>query len=378
MERCVWLVTVLCATACPDSPGGDGSELPLPYDELRGGIVFATSAIRGANDYDLYLIPFLAPGSAGEVPFFQLTSASGNDWQPSASRGGEGIVYVHEHEIHMITTSGRIKKISDTSGGDFKDSLPALSFDATKVAWVREDFGRSIGETGFVQTFIMTANVDGTDAQGVNPKDGVIQDAPVFAPTAGSSRIAWTEFNATTLSNSGPVDYGVFVFDLVNKTGKFACKAENGITPNQGNLPQRAVAYRCFGQHMAWPREDALVLGQDMLEIFVDQGRLDTIWGEVQHSIMSQQTGFPITTGRADGFFPPFPMSVSYDPTATRIVFDGMMTSIDGDLPTLGIFTASAAGGSVLRLDIAGHTHDDDVFSTANHLFSVATPQIIP
>jgi len=366
------------ATACPEAPGSDGSELPVPYDSLRGGVVFATSAIRGADGYDLYLVPFLAPGSSGVVPFIQLTSATGNDWQPSVSRGSDGIVYVHDHEIHIITSSGRIKKVSDTGGGDFKDSLPALSFDGTKVAWVREDFGRSIGAGGFVETFIMMSDVDGTNPVKVNPKENIIQDAPTFEPKMGSTRLAWSEFNATTLGSTGPNDYGVFIFDYQNNTGKFACKGVNGVTAGAPNRFSPFPPTRCFGQHLTWPREDVLVLGQDLLEIFPDTGVLTTIHGEIIKSIQSQQTGFPVTTGRADGFFPPFPISVSYDRTSTRIVFDGMMSSIDGDLPSLAIFTAGADGSAVLRFEINGYTHDDDVTNTANHFFSVATPQIVP
>jgi len=46
----------LLASACDSAPI-DGSVLGVPYDSLRGGIVFATRSILGSSGYDLYWVP---------------------------------------------------------------------------------------------------------------------------------------------------------------------------------------------------------------------------------------------------------------------------------------------------------------------------------
>ena len=63
--------------ACASGSGEDGTNLLVPYDELGGGIVFATNGITGSNGYDLYWIPFPDTRSRGLLPFARLTDAQG-------------------------------------------------------------------------------------------------------------------------------------------------------------------------------------------------------------------------------------------------------------------------------------------------------------
>ena len=61
-----------------------------------------------------------------------------------------------------------------------------------------------------------------------------------------------------------------------------------------------------------------------------------------------------------------------------RMIFDGLVSSVDGDLPSLGFFVAGVDGKNVARLYLQGHTYDYDPTNTAGYLFSVATPQFVP
>jgi hypothetical protein len=227
----------------------------------------------------------------------------------------------------------------------------------------------------------MLANFDGTGEQKVAPKDGVIQDTPVFDPTPTSTKLAWTEFNATTfVAGFGPKDYGVWIQDFSSNTGRYACKSNaDGSTPGATMLPGRDTgAYRCFGEHLSWPGPNTLMLGQDLLFLHLDDGSLSTIWGQVMQSIQTQQTGFPVLSSRGDGFFPPFPISASWAPDASRFVFDGLIASIAGDNPTLSFLISAPDGGNVYRIPVDGYSNDSDTVATSNFLFSVATPQIMP
>jgi hypothetical protein len=374
-------LALACAAlaACGGGSGSDGTDIAIPFEQLGGNIVFATSRIPGSAGYDLYMVPMPDLRTIGELPFVRLTDTPAQEWQPAAAHNGQGLAFVRDFEIHVVTNSGRIRKISDISGTRFKDSLPAVSRDAEYVAWVREDFSRPIGNTGFVEAFIMMANFDGTNVREVAPVAGSIQDAPAFDPARGATRLAWSEFNVATLHPSlGPQDYGVRIHDFRSGTGTWACQSRNGTTPGTEILKPRDTPYRCFGQHLAWPREDALILSQDLLEVYVREGRLGSIWAELITSVQRQQTGIPQIGGRADGFFPAFPISASYSRDAGVMVFDGVLDSVDGDLVTLAMFLSDTAGGAPRRIDVSGWTADFDTVSTAGYLFSVARPTIVP
>lgn len=376
------LAALACVTAtgCKDGAGIDGSDILVPYEQLGGNIVFATQRILGSAGYDLYMIPTPNTSSFGELPFVRVTDAGGDEWQPSVGYNGTGIAFVKDFEIHVITSSGRVRKISDISGTDFKDSLPAVSRNAQRVAWVREDTDRPIGNSGFSETYIMIANFDGTEQRKVEPRDGTVQDAPVFDPARDATRLAWSEFRPDTfIAGSGPTEYGVRVFDFRSNTGTYVCRAENGVTPGTNALPARGAPYRCFGQHLTWPLEDVIVLSQDLLEIYIRQAnRLESTWTNVVEATQRQQTGIPQIGARGDGFFPPFPISVSYSKDNPIMVFDGVITEIDGNAPTLAFFTATTNGDSPFRIQIAGWRNDIDTTNTVNFLFSVAKPTLIP
>jgi hypothetical protein len=369
-------------SACGGGSGGEGSELPVPYASLRSGVIFSTRAIRGSAGYDLYWIPFPDVRVTQVLPATRLTDTMSNETQPAVARSGLGMAFASDDGIHVITApEGRFRRVSDTSGTTFRDSLPALTPRADRVAWVREDTSKPIGDTGFFETFIMMANFDGTDARALEPKTGVVQDTPVFSPSddPAKTKIAWSEFAAeSVIPGAGPSDYGIEVFDYVARTGTFACKSRDGVTPGTENLPNRGWPYRCFGQHLTWPLEDVLVLSQDMLEISLSGGPLASVWGAIVETFQQQQIGIPQIGSRADGFFPAFPISSSYTADVSKIVMDGVVGSLEGDQPTLSIIVSEIDGTGVYRVQIDGWMNDLDTTGTNAFLFSLATPRAIP
>ena len=367
--------------ACSSPAGGDGSQILIPYEQLGGNIVFATAAIDGAYGYDLFIVPVPAPNTSLTLSPLPITDTTGNEWQPAVAHNGGGMAFVKDFNIHLITSSGRIRQITENSDTGYLDSLPAVSSGARFVAWVREDTSRPIGDTGFSETYIMMAEFDGSNVVELAPESGLVQDTPAFDPAPGSNRIAWSEFDpASILPGNGPTVYNVRVFDHVNTTSNFPCRAQDGKTPGIESLAprQNLPAYRCFGQHLSWPTNDVLVLSQDMLEISLSKNELASIWGSVIQGVQQQQTGIPDIVANANGFFPRFPLSASYSKDSSIMVFDGYITEINGNTPSLAMYTAPPTGSVPQRLKIAGYGTDIDATSTADYLFSVATPRIIP
>jgi hypothetical protein len=236
---------------------------------------------------------------------------------------------------------------------------------------VREDRGHPIGMTGYYETVIMMANFDGKETKAVSPKMGVVQDAPVFDPMPTSTRIAWSEFNPSTITVEGPQSFGIWIHDFSNASGHFACKSP------AVRIRDRDAPYRCFGQHLSWPLSDVIVTGQDLLEVHFD-GTLDTIWDNIVDGLLRAQFGTPDLTRGPPRFFGRFPISVSYSAVVDRVVFDGVVIPIDGDQPTLGFFSASIDGGGAWRIPLDGYKSDLDRVNTADYLFSLATPQLVP
>src|SRR5688572_8725205 len=125
--RSARLIPILgLAAACGDEAGVEGTNILVDYAQLSGGVVFATGAIVDSNDYDLFwtnapIVPTIDP-----QPLVRLTEASGSEWQPSVSKGGNGIVFAREGDgIFLINTSGRISRISNAEDKDrVRDSLP--------------------------------------------------------------------------------------------------------------------------------------------------------------------------------------------------------------------------------------------------------------
>lgn len=355
--------------ACGPDAGEEDSEILAPFDALPGGMVFATGALTGAHGYDLWWVPVPLAGTPDAQPPVRLTDAMGDEWQPSVSPSGKGIAFARKDDgIFLITESGRIRRISDTRDTKLKDSLPAVSYDGVRVAWVREDESKLIGESGFPQAYIMVANYDGSDARPVNPRENTVQDAPVFEPVPRSNKLAWSEFSVLTLTQGGPQNYGIWVHDMDANTGNFIC---NDPTVIEG------LQLRCFGQHLEWPIQNAIVVPQNFLELNPIDGSRGTIYPQVLSSVMTQQAGVPETTPAIQGFHRPFPLSASYD-GINRLVFDGLVGSVEGDLPTLAFFVSQVDGGGVWRLRVQGHSFDYDLGNTGNFLLSVATPQLIP
>lgn len=369
MSRVRATLLLALAAGCGKAAGLDDTEILAPYASLSGGVVFASAAVPGSGGYDLYWTPIPASGDIGAQPIVRLTEASGNEWQPSVSPGGNGIAFArHEDGIYLINKNGRIRRISDTSGTSFADSLPAVSYDGKFVAWVREDFSKPIGDEGFSQAFIMIANADGSEPRALLAKDGIVQDAPRFDPQDRSYRVAWSEFDARTVAPTGPTNFGIWIHDPIAKMGSYVCRAP-GITVGD-------TTYRCFGQHLAWPIPGTLVLPQNGLEFSLDGSPPDNVQGTLLSAIQVQQVGFPVIQ-QIPGFHRTFPISASYYRNE-RMVLDGVITNVDGDLPTLGFFVASTDGAIVQRLFIQGINTDNDAINTSGFLFSVATPQIIP
>lgn len=365
--RASWLLKTLIPLAllgCDEGIGGDGTQIPLTLEEMSGGVVFATWVIEGANGYDLFWAPLQGVGSRDPI---QLTTTNTDDNQPSLAGNGSAIAFARrERGIHLIRSDGTIRQISDTEGTSFVDTLPAVSFDGDRVAWVRENTRQQIGSSGLFETAIWVANADGSNARAINPKSEVIQDAPAFEPATGSSRLAWSEFNATTLGRLGPTSYGVWVHDLDAFSGRFACSDRTDVTGGP----------RCFGQHLAWPEPRTLVLGQQMLEIDPATGPRRTLLGDLLDALASQ----PGAVDRApslSGFFPPFPLSTHY--AGGLMIMDGLFLPVDGNQPGLTFFVANAPNAATpQRFEIPGFQSDFDPQSTAGYLFSLATPQLIP
>lgn len=366
--RVLGLVAVVLL-GCGKKAGVDDTEILASYEGLSGGVLFATAAIRASAGYDLYWTPIPAPVVTGAQPVVRLTEADGHEWQPSVSPGNNGIAFARADDgIFLINTNGRIRRISDTNGTNFADSLPAVSFDGKLVAWVREDLSQPIGETGFSKTFIMTANADGSEPVELLPKDGVVQDAPKFDPTDRSYRLAWSEFDARSITAAGPQVYGLWVHDPIAKMGSFVCQAPGVVVNN--------IRYRCFGQHVAWPIPSTIILPQNGLEFRLDGGPADNIQARLVGAIQNQMIGVPVTD-QVGGFHRTFPISASYLRNELMVT-DGIVTSVEGDLPSLGFFVAATDGSEVRRLTIAGYSFDFDRINTLGFFLSVATPQIIP
>lgn len=354
--------------ACGGGAGDDGTEILTPFDSLSGGVVFASSAFIGSNGYDLYWAPVPQFATLQAQPVLRLTETDGNEWQPSVSANGRAIAFARQDEgIFLIAETGRIKQISDVTDTPYKDSLPAVSPDGTKVAWVREDTTKPVGETGFFETVIMLANYDGSDAKALLPKVNVVQDSPRFDPKMDSHRIAWTEFNAATVLETGPQTYGVWLHDYQLGTGDHLC---------QGNAVVGQASWRCFGQHLAWPLDNAVVLTQSFLELYIDRSPATSSYETLMTTLTGQNLGVPELDGPA-GFFGAFPLSASYL-GSSRMILDGVVTASDGDLPGLAFYVAEVDGTELWRLNLADYYADYDPQNTAGYLFSVATPQLIP
>ena len=366
-------VAAIAATGCGKKAGLDDTEILASYDSLHGGIVFATRAIKASAGYDLYWTPIAPPAAIGAQPVVRLTDADGHEWQPSVSPGGNGIAFAREGDgIFLVNTNGRVRRISETSGTSFADSLPAVSFDGQLVAWVREDLSKPIlaasgRESGFSQSYIMVANADGSDPRAQLPKEGIVQDAPRFEPKDRSYRLVWSEFDARTINAAGPQNYGIWLHDPIVKMGSFICQAP-GIVVGQ-------VQYRCFGQHLAWPVPNTIIIPQNGLEFSLDGSPQDNVQPRLVEALQTQQLGIPVIE-QIGGFHRTFPISAHYLRNELMI-FDGIVTSVDGDLPTLAFYLASTDGSAVRRVTIEGYTFDYDPAFTGGFFLSVATPQII-
>jgi hypothetical protein len=360
------------ATACGPDAGEADTELLFPYDQLRGGVVFASQAFAGSAGYDLYWAPAPLASTTQVQPVVRLTEANGNEWQPSVSAGftqgvPSGIAFARPSAgIFLISPGGRISQVSDTRDTPFRDWLPAVSPDGAKVAWVREDTTRPIGQTGFFETSVMIASFDGSDAQVINARPGVVQHAPVFDPDARLTRLAWSEFDVASLGPDGPTAYGIWVHDWRADSGFYLCSSPAQVIAG--------AAFRCFGQHLAWPISTALVLPQSFMELYTDGTPPTTVLFDLLDALSTQQLGQPVTDGNP-GFFDAFPLSVSYQ-GLERMIFDGVVTSMNGDEPTLAFFIAAVDGSEVWRLETGLRELDGQ--ATSGFFYSVATPQLIP
>ncbi|MFO0725556.1 MAG: hypothetical protein U1E65_17365 [Myxococcota bacterium] len=372
--RRAWVLALL-ATGCGSSSLDGSTILNLPYAALRGNIVFATNAVRGSGGYDLYAIPFPNIQAGTAVTAIQLTSGSDNETQPAVSITGAGMAFAGPDGIYVITApEGRMRRITNNAGTTFVDTLPAVSPNADRVAWVRND-------TMSNESYIMIGNFDGTSIKEVHKKPGVAQDAPAFDPRPDPrvTRLAWTEFvTASIVGGNGPADYGIWLEDYTTGTGLYICHAQNFVTPGADKLPPRDPPYRCFGQHLVWPNSDTMVLAQDMLEVNINGADLHTVYPELLTSFSRQTDGSPVLSVGTPGFFPAFPLSSSYAPGVQFMTFDGVINQIEGDGSTHQIFVAALDGTSVSRVHITNLQNSVDTITTANYLFSVATPRIVP
>src|SRR5262245_43985408 len=102
------------ASACGGESGVEGTNILADYATLSRGLVFASHAIIDSNDYDLDWAPVPIVPTIDPQPVQRLTEATGDETQPSVSKGGNGIVFARSGDgIFLINTSGRITRISD-------------------------------------------------------------------------------------------------------------------------------------------------------------------------------------------------------------------------------------------------------------------------
>ena len=359
-----WLVGLI---SCGPSAGEEGSKILFDYSRLSGGVVFATAAVDSARDYDLFWANVPPFQTVNAQTIVQLTDAGGNEWQPSVSPGGNGLAYARPGDgIFIVGRDNVVRRVSQ-SDDRFVDSLPAVSFDGQFVAWVREDTARSIPGTGFFETAVWIARQDGSEARAVAPKPGVVQDAPRFEPRNGAFGLAWSEFDPTSVGAFGPENFGLWLHDFRDNVGRLVCQSP-GVTIG-------STFQRCFGQHLAWPRPDVLIVTQSFMEVFVDGRAPAEVYSVLLGSAQGQQLGAPVIEPTPFGYTT-FPISASY--LGDRMIFDGIVQSADGSLPTLSLWVATVDGTGAWRLPLAGHQRDIDTDSTRDYLFSVATPQLMP
>lgn len=361
--RALGLLALFLA-GCEGDLGSDGSQLPVTMAEMSGGLLFSTAAIEGAKGYDIYWSPL----GIGEQRPIQLTNTTTDDVQPSVARDGSRFVFARRGEgIHIVDADGGVRQLSDTHDQPFIDTLPAVSAEGDRVAWVREFTDRPVGNTGFFEAQIWVVNSDGSDARAVNPKSGMVQDAPSFEPVTRSTRLVWSELNPATIGQNGPQDYGIWLHDLAAFSGRFVCQGAS-------TLDDGTVA-RCFGQHVVWRERSRIVLPQQMLEIDVEFGpvtsHLDNFLGAI-----ASQVGTPERTPSPSGFFPGFPLSASY--IGDVMLIDGVFVPLSGDYAYLGFFFAGRDGSGPTLITISGRNDDLDAAKTAGYLFSLATPQLVP
>ena len=196
------------------------------------------------------------------------------------------------------------------------------------------------------------------------PKPGIVQDAPRFEPLSGAVRLAWSEFDPTTIVTDGPTTYGLWVHNYRDNVGQFAC--------TNPAIVVDGVVQRCFGQHLAWPRRDALIVTQSFFEVFLDGSPPATgLHQRFGSSVEGQQLGSPLRLPTGFGFST-FPISASY--LGNRMIFDGIVNNVEGNQSTLSFWIASVDGTEAWRLQLAGYGPDLDTDSTNSYLFSVATP----
>lgn len=342
--------------ACGDDVGT--VQFLVPPRDLPNGMVFATAALPGANNYDLFWVAL--DGSQGPI---QLTDTGANEWMPSASDVGLGLVFAREEDgIFYVRPDGEVVRISDVSGTDLEDSFPTLSPDGAFVAWVRED-------AQSLQTYVVMATTEGTQERDLDPTEGVIQLAPVFSPVPGSTELIWSEVR---VGPEGPVDFNLNRFDHRTLQDEFICPSD-GLVPADGEL------FRCFGFHATWP--DDLVLTQQQLRLPLNgAAQPSTHTGAILDSLVNT-TIVPVFDDANPGWFRPFPLSASISnnvqPGTSVMVFDGFVTFNDGRNPSLAFFRSLGQGEDALRIPIAGLSTDLDFENTADFLFSVATPTLL-
>ena len=361
------MAATACFLGCGPAAGEEGSKILVDYGLLSGGVVFATRAVASANGYDLFWANVPPLPTTAAQPLVQLTEAGGNEWQPSVSPGGNGLAYVRpEDGVFIIGRDSVVRRVSRTDDRVL-DSLPAVSFDGQFVAWVREDKNRPIAGTGFLETAIWIARSDGSEARPVAPKTGVVQDAPRFEPVNGSFRLAWSEFDPASIGVDGPEVFGLWVHDFRDNVGRLVCQSPGIVIDT--------TFQRCFGQHLAWPRPNVLIVPQSFMEVYLDGQPPAQVYTTLLSSAEGQQLGGPVVLPTPFGYST-FPVSASY--LGDRMIFDGIVNSVEGNSTTLSLWVAVVDGTQAWRLQLGGHLPDIDVASTRDYLFSVATPQLIP